>query len=92
MGLKDTATILKSLANLGFSLIYIQTELIKKLKVSNSIIRELNIINYFEISDIYYRDQDIELKSNIFDTKQTFLFKIHTNLLGRNFLNSFKNK
>ena len=51
---------------------------------------KLDAIAYFEGTGFYQKYQDPKLKPNIFDTRQTFLLKMHDPILPRNFLNSFK--
>ena len=53
---------------------------------------ELDTMNYFHGTGFYQQYQDLELKSNIFDTRQTFLLKIQDLVLRNNFLNSFNSK
>ena len=50
---------------------------------------EQNAINYFHGTDIYPKYQDSETKPNIFNTKQSFLLKMHDPKLCQNFLNSY---
>ncbi len=50
---------------------------------------ELNAIEYFHGIGIFAEYQDPRLKPNIFDTRQTFLFKMHDPLARKNFINSF---
>ncbi len=51
---------------------------------------ELDAINYFQgTGDFYRKRQDPKLKPNIFDTRQSFLVKMHDPILRKNFLNSF---
>lgn len=42
---------------------------------------ELDAIDYFQGTGFYQKHQDPELKPNIFDTRQTFLFKMHDPIL-----------
>ena len=53
---------------------------------------ELDAIDYFNGTGFYKKYQDSKTKSNIFDTRQSFLFKMHDPVMRRNFLNSFNNK
>jgi hypothetical protein len=49
---------------------------------------EQDAINYFHGTGIYAQYQDPETKPNTFDTRQSFLLKMHDPILRRNFLNS----
>jgi hypothetical protein len=49
---------------------------------------ELDAISYFQGTGIYIRYQDPKTKPNIFDTRQTYLLKMHDPVLRNNFLNS----
>ena len=53
---------------------------------------ELNAINYFHGTGFFQKYQHPKEKPNIFDTRQTFLLKMHDPLARENFLNSFNNK
>ena len=53
---------------------------------------ELDAIDYFHGTGSYKKYQDPSMKPNIFDTRQTFLFKMHDPVLPNNFLNSFNSK
>ena len=53
---------------------------------------ELDAIDYFQGTGFYQKYQDSKLKPNIFDTRQTFLFKMHDPILRHNFLNSFNSE
>ena len=53
---------------------------------------ELGAINYFQGNGIYIRYQDKKEKYNIFDTRQSFLLKMHDDKLRNDFLNSFNRK
>jgi len=53
---------------------------------------ELDAIDYFQGTGSYQKYQDSKLKPNIFDTRQTFLFKMHDPILRNNFLNSFNSE
>ena len=50
---------------------------------------ELDAINYFYGNDFYEKYQDPKVRPNIYDTRQTFLLKMHDRTLRTNFLNSF---
>ena len=54
--------------------------------------KELDAIDYFHGNDFYQKYQDPKLKPNIYDTRQTFLFKMHDPILRNNFLNSFNSE
>ena len=68
----------------------------KRLRIkenSNLYIKEeLDAIDYFHGTGSYKKYQDPAMKPNIFDTRQTFLFKMHDPVLRNNFLNSFNSK
>ena len=53
---------------------------------------ELDAMDYFNGNGFYQKNQDPKQKPNIFDTRQTFLFKMHDNKLRNDFLNSFNSK
>jgi hypothetical protein len=53
---------------------------------------ELDAMDYFHGTGFYQQYQDPEFKPNIFDTRQTFLLKMHDPVLRNNFLNSFNSK
>ena len=53
---------------------------------------ELDGIHYFQGPSFYQKYQDPEVTPNIFDTRQTFLLKMHNPVLRNNFLNSFKSE
>ena len=53
---------------------------------------ELNAINYFHGTGFFQEYQDPKLKPNIFDTRQTFLFKMHDDKLRNEFLNSLNRR
>ena len=53
---------------------------------------ELDAINYFEGTGIYAKYQDPKTKPNIFDTRQSFLLKMHDPIFRENFLNSFNRR
>jgi hypothetical protein len=46
-------------------------------------------MDYFYGTSFYQKEQDPKQKSNIFDTRQSFLRKMHDPVLRHNFLNSF---
>lgn len=50
---------------------------------------ELDAIDYFNGTGIYAKYQDIRTKPNIFDTRQSFLRKMHDPIALDNFLDSF---
>ena len=54
--------------------------------------KELEAINYFKGTGFSKKHQDPTTKPNIFDTRQTFLFKMHDPILRSNFLNSLDRK
>ena len=54
--------------------------------------KELDAINYFKGTDFYAEYQDSKTKPNIFDTRQTFLLKMHDPKLREDFLNSFNRR
>ena len=47
---------------------------------------ELDLINYFNGTSSSKKYQAPGMKTNIFDTRQTFLFKMHDPLIGNNYL------
>jgi len=53
---------------------------------------ELDSMDYFQGTGFYQKYQDPELKPKIFDTRQTFLFKMHDPILRNNFLNSLNSE
>jgi hypothetical protein len=53
---------------------------------------ELDSIHYFQKTGFYRKYQDPDVKPNIFDTRQTFLLKMHNPIFRNNFLNSFNSK
>jgi hypothetical protein len=53
---------------------------------------ELDAIDYFQGTGFYQKYQDPKLKPNIFNTRQTFLFKMHDPILRNHFLNSFNSE
>lgn len=50
---------------------------------------ELDAIAYFEGTGKYAEYQDLRTKPNIFDSRQSFLLKMHDESLRNEFLNSF---
>lgn len=62
-----------------------------KVKINTDVYtkNELDAIDYFNGTGFYKKHQDLKTKPNIFDTRQSFLFKMHDPVLRRNFLNSF---
>ena len=54
--------------------------------------QELDAISYFHGTGFYKKYQDPTMKPNIFDTRQTFLFKMHDRTRLLEFLNSFNNR
>jgi hypothetical protein len=50
---------------------------------------ELDAMDYFHGTGFYQKEQDPKVKPNIFDTRQSFLLKMHDPVLRNNFLNSF---
>ncbi len=69
-----------------------QTEL-KRLRIKDTsgfyTKEEEDAINYFHGKGFYAKQQDPNMKPNIFDTRQSFLIKMHNPLMRKNFLNSF---
>jgi len=53
---------------------------------------ELDARDYFQGNGIYAKYQDKREKYNIFDTRQSFLLKMHDDKLRNDFLNSFNSK
>jgi len=51
--------------------------------------QELDAMNYFHGTGFYQKQQDPEVKPNIFDTRQSFLRKMHDPIALDNFLDSF---
>ena len=52
--------------------------------------QEIDAINYFHGKGFYAKTQDSSIKPNIFDTRQSFLMKMHNPLMRKNFIKSFK--
>ena len=50
---------------------------------------ELDAMNYFQGTGFYSKQQDPKVKPNIFDTRQSFLLKMHDDKLKNEFLDSF---
>ena len=50
---------------------------------------ELDAMNYFQGTGFYSKQQDPKVKPNIFDTRQSFLLKMHDDKLRNEFLDSF---
>ena len=55
----------------------------------NKTLEEQNAVEYFNGTGIYTKFQDIKTKPNIFDTRQSFLRKMHDPITLDNFLDSF---
>ena len=53
---------------------------------------ELDAMDYFNGTSFYQKKQDPKQKPNIFDTRQTFLLKMHNPILRNNFLNSLNSR
>ena len=53
---------------------------------------ELDAMDYFNGTGFYQKEQDPTRKPNIFDTRQTFLLKMHDDKSRNDFLNSFNSK
>jgi hypothetical protein len=49
-------------------------------------------MNYFQGNGIYAKYQDKREKYSIFDTRQTFLLKMHDDKLRNDFLDSFNRR
>ena len=71
-----------------------QTEL-KRLRIKDTsgfyTKEEEDARNYFHGKGFYVKQQDTNVKPNIFDTRQSFLIKMHNPVMRQNFLNSLKN-
>lgn len=50
---------------------------------------ELDAMDYFQGTGFYSKQQDPKVKPNIFDTRQSFLLKMHDDKLRNQFLDSF---
>ena len=53
---------------------------------------KLDAMDYFNGNGFYKKEQDPKQKPNIFDTRQTFLLKMHNPILRNNFLNSLNGR
>ena len=53
---------------------------------------ELDAIDYFQGTGFYARQQDPKMKPNIYDTRQSFLLKMHDDQMRDEFLASFNRK
>ena len=53
---------------------------------------ELDAIAYFRGTGFYARQQDPKMKPNIYDTRQSFLLKMHDDQMRDEFLASFNRK
>ncbi len=53
---------------------------------------ELDAISYFQGTGFYSKHQDTKVKPNIFDTRQSFLLKMHDDKLRNEFLDSFNHR
>jgi len=53
---------------------------------------ELDAMDYFNGTGFYQKKQDPKQKPNIFDTRQTFLLKMHNPILRNNFLKSLNSR
>jgi hypothetical protein len=53
---------------------------------------ELDAMDYFQGNGIYAKYQDKREKYNIFDTRQSFLLKMHEDKLRNEFLNSLNSR
>lgn len=53
---------------------------------------ELDAISYFQGTGLYSKHQDPKVKPNIFDTRQSFLLKMHDDKLRNEFLDSFNRR
>ncbi len=65
---------------------------IKRLKDVFYTKEELDAIDYFHGTGIYRKHQDPRVKPNIFDTRQSFLLKMHDDQMRDEFLASFNRK
>ena len=50
---------------------------------------ELDAMDYFRGTGFYARQQDPKMKPNMYDTRQSFLLKMHDDQMRNDFLNSF---
>ena len=53
---------------------------------------ELDAMDYFQGTGFYAKQQDPKVKQNIFDTRQSFLLKMHDDKLRDEFLDSLNRK
>ena len=53
---------------------------------------KLDAMDYFNGTGFYQKKQDPKQKPNIFDTRQTFLLKMHNPILRNNFLKSLNSR
>ena len=53
---------------------------------------ELDAMDYFQGTGFYAKQQDPKVKQNIFDTRQSFLLKMHDDKLRNEFLDSLNRK
>ena len=51
---------------------------------------EVDAMNYFHGKGFYAKTQDSSMKPTIFDTRQSFLMKMHNPVMRQNFIKSFK--
>lgn len=65
---------------------------LKKLRNTSSFYtkEEIDAMNYFHGKGFYAKTQDSSMKPNIFDTRQSFLMKMHNPVMRKNFIKSFK--
>lgn len=68
-----------------------QSEL-KRLRISSGFYtkEELDAIDYFHGKGFYAKEQDPNVKPNMFDTRQSFLIKMHNPVMRKNFIKSLK--
>ena len=52
--------------------------------------QELNSIDYFQGTGFYAKQQSLNVKPNIYDTRQSFLLKMHNKESREKFLKTFK--
>jgi hypothetical protein len=68
-------------------------ERVRKLDNARYYIKEeLDAIDYFQGRGFYIKHQDPKVKPNVFDTRQSFLLKMHDPILRENFLKSLNRK
>ena len=53
---------------------------------------ELDAMDYFQGTGFYVKHQDPKVKQNIFDTRQSFLLKMHDDKLRNEFLDSLNSR